>query len=170
MAYIQKIDPNSPPGLSEPMEDRSCFLCEASGVSIPSDQARESHVLLRDQRGVILLNLYPYTNGHLLVAPAEHVADLHEFSARQRGDLMELTAVAEQLLKTAINPQGFNIGINIGRCAGAGVPGHLHVHVVPRWSGDTNFTQTVGHVRVVPEAIEESYARLAKTLETMKKS
>ena len=142
-------------------------MCEAAKVPFPGEQARNRLVLAREDQGLIMLNLYPYTNGHLLVAPAEHVADLTDLSAQGRGGLMELTALAERLLRTAINPQGINIGINLGRCAGAGLPGHLHVHLVPRWSGDTNFMHTVGHVRVIPESIQASYERLAGALQAL---
>ncbi len=142
----------------------SCFLCEAMGAQPGTEEAKRRLVLLRDDRGVMLLNRFPYSNGHLMVAPADHLADLPELTAAQRAGLMELTALAEKLLQTAINPQGFNVGINLGRCAGAGVPGHLHVHIVPRWHGDTNFMQTVGQIRVIPQALEESYEHLNAVL------
>ncbi len=143
-----------------------CFLCDAAGVDPQQDEAgaRDRLVLLNDERGVVLLNRYPYTNGHLLVAPREHLGTLSALSSAQRAGLMELTALCEQLLGEAINPQGFNVGINVGRAAGAGLPGHLHVHVVPRWAGDTNFMQTVGAVRVIPDALEASYAQLREVL------
>jgi len=167
MAYIKQMDPLSGEHLSDSSSAGSCFLCEAKGVTVPGDEACQRLVLLRDDRGMILLNKYPYTNGHLLIAPAQHVADLTDLSVGARGGLMELVVVAERLLHSAINPQGLNIGINLGRCAGAGLPGHLHVHVVPRWGGDTNFMQTVGHIRVIPQALEESYSLLSETLATM---
>lgn len=134
------------------------------GAQPGTEEAKRRLVLLRDDRGVMLLNRFPYSNGHLMVAPADHLADLPELTAAQRAGLMELTALAEKLLQTAINPQGFNVGINLGRCAGAGVPGHLHVHIVPRWHGDTNFMQTVGQIRVIPQALEESYEHLNAVL------
>ncbi len=138
--------------LEIPPPPSRCFLCDAAQFPIDSDDARRRFVLLNDHRGMILLNLYPYTNGHLLVAIGAHLGDLTDLTPQQRADIMELTALAENLLRAAINPQGINIGINLGRCAGAGLPGHLHVHVVPRWNGDVNFMQTVGHVRVIPQA------------------
>jgi ATP adenylyltransferase len=124
----------------------------------------ENMVLHRSELSMILLNRYPYTNGHLLVAPGQTVPDLPQMSAEQRCDLMEMTTLAERLLQAALNPQGVNIGINIGRCAGAGLPGHLHVHVVPRWSGDVNFMSVCGQVRVVPQALEEVRDELAAAL------
>lgn len=131
-----------------------CFLCEA--WSNPEQDAQR-HVIYRDQHGMILMNRYPYTNGHLLVALGEHIPDLPQLSAEQRCALMELTTLAERLIQAVMNPQGINIGINVGRAAGAGLPGHLHVHLVPRWSGDTNFMTVVGKVRVIPQAMQEIY-------------
>ncbi len=164
MAYIHQIAAKGGAGQSE-RRDQGCFLCQAAKTPVPSEQAQQLLVLMCNERGVILLNRYPYTNGHLLVAPQEHLSDLSDLSSRQRADLMELTTVGQQLLRIAVNPQGFNVGINLGQCAGAGVPGHLHVHIVPRWNGDTNFMQTTGGVRVIPEALEESLTRLAGALE-----
>jgi ATP adenylyltransferase len=144
--------------------EAGCFLCEAAKVTPGSDDASQRLVLLRDDRGVLLLNRYPYTNGHLLVSVTEHLGDLTDLTAQQRAGLIELTALAEKVLRAAINPQGINVGINLGRCAGAGIPGHLHVHVVPRWGGDVNFMDTIGGVRVIPQALEESYAHLREVL------
>ena len=157
MSYIRQLglDPNSQAGPPGP----SCFICDA--VEHPDKQHL---VLVNDERGVILLNKYPYINGHLLAAPRSHVELLSDLSRAQRADLMELTELSDQMLRLAMNPQGMNVGINIGRCAGAGLPGHLHVHVVPRWSGDTNYMETIGRVRVIPQALEECYDLLADTL------
>ena len=109
---------------------------------------------------VVLINRYPYTNGHLLIAPREHVADLELMSDDAAADFHRQTVRAIKLLKRAISPQGFNIGINLGRPAGAGVPGHVHQHVVPRWAGDTNFMSVVGEVRVVPQAMSQLHREL----------
>ena len=159
--YMKKL------GQTDATDDESsdCFLCAAAACEPASEEARRRHVLLRDERGVLMLNRYPYTNGHLLVAGHEHLSDLGAMTATQRSGLMELALLGQQLLDAAVNPQGFNIGINLGRCAGAGVPGHVHVHVVPRWNGDTNFLTVFGSVRVIPQALEQSYEWLAKTLE-----
>lgn len=144
--------------------NQKCFLCDA--IEHPDKQHL---VLVNDDRGLILLNKYPYTNGHLLAAPRQHVELLSDLSPDQRADLMELTQLSDELLRLAMNPQGMNIGINIGRCAGAGLPSHIHVHIVPRWSGDTNYMETVGQVRVIPQALEESYDLLADTLAKFQK-
>lgn len=163
MPYLEGLGAES----ESPSGPQRCFLCEAAATAVGSEEARGRHVLVNDSRGQILLNRYPYTNGHLLAAPAAHVGDLADLAPAARADLFELAHLAECLLRAAMNPQGFNIGINLGRCAGAGVPGHLHVHIVPRWGGDTNFMQTLGQVRVIPQALEQSYALLARTLAGM---
>ena len=136
-----------------------CFLCEAAAAENEA-QARQRVVLWQTPYSVVLMNRYPYTNGHLMVAPREHKADLEELGAEEKIDLVEQTTQAIQLLKRAVSAQGFNIGINIGRCAGAGVPGHLHQHIVPRWAGDVNFMSVVGEVQVVPEAVSQMYDQL----------
>ncbi len=148
-------------GIGDEDDDSSCFLCQAW---TKSDEDTERLVVHRHGEGMILLNRYPYTNGHLLVALGDHLPDLDRLDAGRRAALMELTALAERLLVAALNPQGINIGINIGRCAGAGLPGHLHVHLVPRWSGDTNFMSVVGRVRVIPQALEQIREELVEVL------
>ena len=142
----------------------TCFLCDAAAGQGDREHARQRLVLQNDERGIILLNRYPYTNGHLLIAPVEHVMELSDLESTKRAGLIDLVALSEQLLRAGLNPQGLNIGINLGRCAGAGLPGHLHMHVVPRWAGDTNFMQTIGQVRVIPQSLEASYEQLAAAL------
>jgi ATP adenylyltransferase len=102
-----------------------------------------------------VLNRFPYTGGHSLVAPLEHVSSLGDVDARTMLEMMAMVRDAQEAIAGAIQAQGFNIGINVGRCAGAGLPGHLHVHVVPRWAGDTNFMHVFGDVRVIPDALEK---------------
>jgi ATP adenylyltransferase len=164
MEYIRQLDAPAPgaPGVAPGAPP--CFLCDAAKHAAGSEGAAQRWVLANDARGLILLNRYPYTSGHLLVAVAPHVGELSDLTPAQRGGLIELTAEAEGLVRTAFNPQGINIGINLGRCAGAGLPGHLHVHIVPRWNGDTNFMQVVGQVRVIPQALEESYRLLCEAM------
>jgi len=146
-------------------EDRTCFLCEAVRDGLSESQLSDRLVLVSDQRGVLMLNRYPYINGHLLAAPRRHVGDLADLTPTQRADLMELAVLGQQALRQVMNPQGFNIGMNLGRCAGAGVPGHAHLHVVPRWHGDVNFMRVVGEVRVIPQALATSYSALKKAVE-----
>jgi ATP adenylyltransferase len=154
MDYIRSLDkPDS----------KQCFLCEAAKAS-DDEQRRQRLVLWTTDHCVVLINLFPYTNGHLLVAPRQHLADLEELTVEVTTDLQVQTVRAVRLLKRAISPQGFNIGINVGRIAGAGVPSHLHQHVVPRWGGDTNFITVVGEVRVVPQATLQLYDELMRVL------
>lgn len=151
-------------GLAEKPADTStpagCFLCDAGVETLTDEQQHERLVLVRDQRGVLLLNRYPYTNGHLLIAPHTHAPSLSDLTSAQRVGLMELAELGTRLLAATMGAQGFNVGMNLGRCAGAGVPGHLHMHVVPRWAGDVNFMDVVGEVRVIPQALDESYRLL----------
>lgn len=113
-----------------------------------------NHVIVRNQHGIILLNAFPYTGGHLLVALGEARPTLLDYAADQRAELWKLTDLAAELAQRTLQPQGLNIGINQGRAAGAGVPSHLHVHVVPRWSGDVNFINVVGEVRIISASLD----------------
>jgi ATP adenylyltransferase len=140
-------------------DGQRCFLCDAANAETGAEIA-DRLVLWRTNQSVILMNLFPYTNGHLLVAPRAHKAETEELDTAEKLDLIEQTDQVIRLLKRAVSAQGFNIGINLGRCAGAGVPGHLHQHVVPRWGGDVNFMSVVGEVQVVPEAITRLYKEL----------
>jgi len=136
-----------------------CFLCEAAAAASEKEKA-DRLVLWTTPRTVVLINRYPYTNGHLLIAPREHIADLELMSDDITADFHRQTMRAIKLLKLAMSPQGFNIGINLGRVAGAGLPGHVHQHVVPRWGGDTNFMPVLADVKVLPEHLLETARRL----------
>lgn len=131
------------------------------------DQDEANHVIVRTGVGMILLNKYPYANGHLLVALGEPRPRLLEYEPEQRSALWMLTELAMDLMERTLEPQGVNIGINQGRAAGAGVPGHLHVHLVPRWGGDVNFMSVVGQIRVIPAALETMAARYRGTWSDM---
>ena len=130
---------------------------------------KEHHVVARTAEGLILLNRYPYANGHLLVALGEARPTLQDYDAQQRAALWGLTELAVDLMQRALEPQGINVGINQGRAAGAGVPQHLHVHLVPRWGGDVNFMAVVGSVRVNPGALEAMWERYVETWKAMKR-
>lgn len=134
-----------------------CFLCDCRDQS---DKDVENLVLWRGRRCLTVLNKFPYTGGHLLVAPLEHLGELGDLDSACVLEMMALVRDAQEVLKHAVSAQGFNVGINLGRCAGAGLPGHLHVHVVPRWAGDTNFMAVFGDVRVIPESLANMYAAL----------
>jgi ATP adenylyltransferase len=141
--------------------DSKCFLCEA--IASGSDAERKERLVLwTTEHAIVLLNRFPYTNGHLLVAPRAHKAELEELTNDEQLDLARQTAQAVRLLKRAVSAQGFNIGINIGRCAGAGLPGHLHQHVVPRWAGDVNFMHVVGEVSIIPQAMSQLHTELMR--------
>lgn len=132
-----------------------CIFCAAIEPAGDGDL-----VVHRGARAFVILNLYPYNNGHLMVVPNRHIATLAEATLEELTELMVLTRCAEAALTEAYQPHGLNVGINLGRAAGAGVLDHLHIHVVPRWSGDTNFMSVVGEVRVLPEDLTQTLARL----------
>jgi ATP adenylyltransferase len=121
-------------------------------------------VLVRDRTCFALLNSYPYTGGHLMVVPYKQVPDFDELTDGELADLLKLTRRCQAALRTVMNPHGFNIGVNLGRVAGAGIVEHLHIHVVPRWNGDTNFMPVVANTSVLPEALQEVAARLRGAL------
>lgn len=138
-------------------EEPGCVLCRVvSGTG--GDAA--SQVVWRGQRCAAVLNTYPYTSGHLMVVPTRHVGELEDLDAGESAELWEGVRMAVAALKAAYRPGGINLGANLGRAAGAGVPGHLHVHALPRWDGDTNFMTTTASARVLPEALPDSWARL----------
>lgn len=139
-----------------------CIFCEKPA----ENDDRKNLILFRTPLSFVILNAYPYNNGHLMVAPFRHVATLAGLSPDERCDLMDALARSEAILERALKPQGLNIGVNLGHCAGAGIPGHVHVHVVPRWEGDTNFMPVVGATRVIPELLLGTYDRLKEHVES----
>ena len=136
-----------------------CVFCAilASGLA-----DADVHIVWRHPAGRVfaILNAYPYTSGHLMVMPIRHVAELEDLEGEESAELWEAVTYAVHALKAAYNPEGVNIGANLGRAAGAGVPGHFHMHVVPRWAGDTNFMTTVADARVLPEPLSQSATKL----------
>src|SRR5436305_9547104 len=142
-------------------KDDQCFLCEAAAAD---DAARRQRLVLwQTDLVVVLINRFPYANGHLLIAPRAHKAELEELSDAELLEVGRQTTEAVRLLKRAVSAQGFNIGINLGRVAGAGVPGHIHQHLVPRWGGDPTFLHVVGEVSIVPEPNRQLYEGLLRT-------
>jgi len=141
--------------------DEGCVLCR---VPAENDDVRNL-LLWRGERCYILLNLYPYNNGHVMVAPYAHAADLGELDPVTAAELMVLTQRCVRALRRVYQPQAFNIGMNLGRVAGAGIADHLHVHIVPRWQGDMNFMPLLGGTKMIPEALEETYARVRAALQ-----
>jgi len=132
-------------------DEEGCFLCKAA----ESKDELGCLVIHRTQRCVCVLNRFPYNNGHVLVAPCAHKADFNELDDAERLEIMQAVGEMERRLRKVMQPHGFNIGVNIGDVGGAGLPGHLHFHIVPRWSGDTNFMAVVGDTKVIPQSLNE---------------
>jgi ATP adenylyltransferase len=142
-------------------DTNACIFCNTS------EPGRGDLILIRGRLSFVILNLYPYNNGHLMVVPVRHVPNLASLTGDEQAELMRLTRHAEIALTEAYKPQGINVGINLGRPAGAGVLDHLHVHLVPRWNGDTNFMTVFGEVRVLPEDLATSATRLRPIFERL---
>lgn len=138
-----------------------CVFCHKAATP---DADRANQVVARGRVAMILLNIYPYSNGHLMIVPYTHVGSLTELSGEELAELMRLTSLAEAALRDSLAPQGFNVGINIGKAGGAGMADHIHVHIVPRWPGDTNFMTVVGQTRTIPELLDDTRERVARCL------
>ena len=154
MAYVASA------GETAPTASPGCIFCDA----IVSGDDRRTLVLLRAPQAFLILNKYPYASGHVMAALSRHVGSLEEATPEELAQVMHLVQVAARALGQTYHPDGFNVGLNQGRLAGAGVPGHLHMHVVPRWSGDSNFMAVVGETRVLPETLDTTYDRLLAVL------
>ncbi|MCD6401809.1 MAG: HIT domain-containing protein [Anaerolineales bacterium] len=152
MAYIQ-----------ENKQDDGCVFCKAA-----QQQDNEHNLIIyRGKNAFVILNRYPYTSGHAMVVPNQHESDLTSLSSETRAEMMELVSKCMQVLRESYHPEGFNVGANIGYAAGAGIPQHVHIHIVPRWSGDTNFISTLSNTRVIPEALADTYWRIRETWEKL---
>lgn len=141
-----------------------CIFCE-----YPKRRDDEAYILYRGERVFTLMNIYPYNTGHVMVAPYTHVSSLEELSKEESCELMEVTRLMVRVLKEALSPDGFNLGLNIGRVAGAGIEDHVHMHIVPRWAGDTNFMPVISNVKVIPESIRGTYSKIRETLKKVVK-
>jgi ATP adenylyltransferase len=137
-------------------KDEECIFCRA----VESDDDEKYGVVHRGERCFVILNLFPYTNGHLMVAPYDHIGRLQEIPAATLAEMMALAQRAMDRLESIYQPHGYNVGFNQGRVAGAGVEHHIHMHVVPRWGGDTNFMPVIADTKVMPQSIEQSYEAL----------
>lgn len=144
MEYIEKDDGSK------------CIFC----ARVEGCDDEKELILKRGRTAFVLMNRYPYTTGHLMVAPYRHVAALSDLTDEEACEVMSLLAWCESVLSRSIRPDGFNVGINMGKCAGAGFPGHIHVHVVPRWEGDTNFMPVVSETKVLPEVLTDTYKKI----------
>lgn len=141
-----------------PGADPHCFLCQA----VASGQVRQRLIVARAERSITVMNRYPYNNGHLLVAPHRHVARLDELQADEQLEISQTITEMVALLEKVLSPQGFNLGVNLGHVAGAGLPGHLHWHIVPRWNGDTNFMPSVAGVKCIPQSLDALWEALVE--------
>ena len=141
--------------------DRGCVFCGA----VRGRRDRDRLVLFRGRSNYIILNKYPYNNGHLMIVPYAHVPSLREASSESLQEMIDLAARCESALRAAYRPTGINLGMNLGRSAGAGIEGHMHLHLVPRWDGDTNFMSVVHGTRVIPESLRATYRRLRPLLQ-----
>jgi ATP adenylyltransferase len=142
--------------VSQAAQDDTCIFCEA--LKAANDPA--TLILYRGRHNFIILNRYPYTTGHVMIAPYEHIPDLAGAGQEVLGEMMALCQRVEKALAELYKPEGYNLGMNLGRCAGAGVLGHLHLHLLPRWAGDTSFMTTVAETRLEPEELSTTYAKL----------
>ena len=138
-------------------ETGNCIFCN---LRDDPDKDEANFVIHRGSHNLIVLNIYPYISGHLLVVPYEHVGELDAATKETSDELMDLTKRSQTALRDAYQPTGFNIGMNLGRSAGAGIVDHIHIHILPRWTGDTNFMSTVGNTRVIPEDLSTTYEKL----------
>lgn len=157
MEYLRSLGDGS-------AEAGGCFLC-AYAASPADDTA--NHVIWRTAHSIVLMNRFPYTNGHLLIAPRRHVAALAELDDAELNEHARLTRDAIDLLGPTVRADGFNVGMNFGRCAGAGLPGHLHTHVVPRWNGDTNFVPVLDGARIISQAMSDLFDELVTQSKTL---
>lgn len=153
MQYIRSLG-------DEGGQDDGCFFCK---YFENPEQDREHHVLWRESGILVMLNRFPYTNGHLLIAPKRHSGDPSQLTSDELNELTKATFTAVEVVKKAFKADGFNVGCNLGRCSGAGVPDHMHNHVVPRWNGDTNFMAVLGATRVIPDGLDAAYDRLMES-------
>jgi len=142
-------------------KENDCVFCKIQ--KMPDN--KENLIVFRGEAAYVVMNRYPYTSGHILVIPYIHKPNLEVLDAETRAEMMELVTRSMRILRSVYHPQGFNMGANIGEAAGAGIAPHVHLHIVPRWSGDTNFMSSLGETRVLPEALEETYHRVKEAWE-----
>lgn len=142
-------------------EEEGCILCNRA----KRDNDEEDYILFRGEHVFIIMNIYPYNNGHLMVAPYKHTSSIAEINDEEGKELFSAVKLGVKILKIGLNPDGFNIGMNMGRVAGAGIEDHIHMHIVPRWNGDTNFMPIFSDTKVLSVSLDETYKLLKKTIE-----
>ncbi len=164
LGYVQGKEPPAPQNVAEPCwlpgSDTNCFLCRGAA----ENRNRQNLVVLRGRQMLTVLNRYPYNNGHLLIAPLRHVARLEDLNDDEHLETMQLAARLTRILTGLISADGFNLGLNLGRAAGAGLPGHLHWHIVPRWTGDTNFMPVLAGIKVIPQSLDAFWELLVTAI------
>lgn len=146
--------------VTDATKDDRCVFCEALALG---DDAK-SFIVFRGKKDFVILNRFPYTTGHVMIVPYTHVPDLAGCDLETLAEMMHLAQRVQTALAANYGPEGYNLGMNLGRCAGAGVAGHVHMHVLPRWAGDTNFMATVGETRIEPEELSVTYDKLRRAL------
>lgn len=149
MAYVEVAKP------------QGCIFCDKPR----EDRDDENLILQRGKTAFVIMNAFPYNNGHLMVAPYRHTAELESLGPEERDELMALAQESLRLLQAAFGPNGYNLGMNLGRVAGAGIADHLHLHLVPRWDGDTNFMPVIADTKVLPDSLQRSYRKLREVLQ-----
>ena len=164
LSYIQpdKETPEPEPKQLEflPEADPECFICQA----VVDDADQERYVIDRQDHSITILNRFPYNNGHLLIAPRRHKARLSDLTDAEHTEMSRQIGTMVDLLEKVLNAQGFNVGLNLGSVGGAGLPGHLHWHIVPRWNGDTNFMPVLGNIRVIPQSLDALWEVLTEAI------
>ncbi len=156
MAFIASKTPQSEP--------QACIFC----ANPAADRDAENYIVYRGTYCFMILNIYPYNNGHLMIAPYQHIATAEDLDAATLTELMTQAQLALRALRLVMQPDGFNMGVNEGKVAGAGFADHVHLHIVPRWQGDTNFMPVIADVKVMPELLDDVYQKLKQALETLK--
>ena len=156
--YIAKATAEASRNQALTADEDHCVFCRILATGKPDE---ETHVVHHDEHVIVILNAYPYTSGHVMVMPRRHVASLDALTPNEHEQLWRNVTAASAAITTAYAPEGMNVGANLGRAAGAGIPGHLHVHVVPRWNGDTNFMTAIAETRVVPESLDITWKRIS---------
>jgi len=141
-------------------KESKCIFCEKP----KQDKDEDNYILLRGKRCLVMLNAYPYNNGHLMIAPYRHIDSVEDLEDDEAREMMNLLSRMITLLKKALGPEGFNVGMNLGTVAGAGIADHLHLHVVPRWKGDTNFMPLISNTKIISESLRETYQKLKENM------
>ncbi len=144
-------------------KEPGCIFC----IKPAENQDKKNFIIFRGASSFVIMNYYPYNNGHLMIVPFRHTSDLTDLTDNEKLEMMNLLALSKEALTKTMSPHGFNIGMNLGQVAGAGVKDHLHFHIVPRWDGDTNFMPICGHTKVVSEGLTETWEALTRVLKTI---